>query len=70
MQFGYASITVSDFVLHNGERLEKKGVIPDITVIPKPHEIAADHDPVLAYAITSAGVQITPAVAATILRPR
>jgi C-terminal processing protease CtpA/Prc len=70
MQFGYASITVSDFVLHNGERLEKKGVVPDVTIIPKPGDIAAGYDPVLAYAITSAGVSITPAQAATILAPK
>ena len=70
MRFGEASITVSDFVLPNGERLEKVGVQPDIVVIPTPLQLANGWDPVLAYALTAAGVPTTPAHAATLLKPK
>lgn len=67
MQIAMASITVSDFVLYNGERLEKVGVKPDIVVVPSAADIALGHDPVLAAALAHVGIQATPARAATIL---
>ena len=70
MLFGEASITVSDFVLPSGERLEKVGVLPDVAVIPSPQQIAAGADPVLAYALMTAGVRRTPAEAAMLLRAK
>lgn len=62
-----ASITVSDFVLYNGERLEKSGVQPDIRIIPTAHDIAAGVDPVLAYALRENGIEMTSAQAANLI---
>jgi C-terminal processing protease CtpA/Prc len=62
-----ASITVSDFVLHNGERLEKVGVTPDVVVIPSAAQVASGEDPALAHALGLAGVRITPSQAARII---
>ncbi|MGQ0813489.1 MAG: S41 family peptidase [Gemmatimonadota bacterium] len=66
MTFGEASITVSDFVLHNGERLEKIGVMPDIKVIANAKQIADGDDPVLAHVLSLEGIRATPAQAAKI----
>jgi C-terminal processing protease CtpA/Prc len=62
-----ASITVSDFVLYNGERLEKVGVQPDHQVIPNARQIATGEDPALAQAFGLAGLRITPVQAARII---
>ena len=62
-----ASITVSEFVLYNGERLEKKGVVPDATVVPTAAQIARGEDPALAHAFALAGVRVTPAQAARLI---
>ena len=70
MAYRLASITVSDFVLPNGERLEKVGVVPDVAVIPSPQQLAFGADPVLAYALMTAGVRVTPAEAAMLLRAK
>jgi carboxyl-terminal processing protease len=62
-----ASITVSDFVLHNGERLEKIGVEPDVKIVPTAQDIAAGVDPVLAYALKETGIPMTSAQAARLI---
>lgn len=64
----FAWISVSDFVLFNGERLEKKGVQPDEVLIPTPQQIADGEDPVLARALALSGITITPAQAADLYR--
>ncbi|MGQ0562106.1 MAG: S41 family peptidase [Gemmatimonadota bacterium] len=56
-------VTVSDFVLYNGERLEKLGVIPDIPAIETGRHVAAGGDPVLALALLRSGVRINAAAA-------
>lgn len=65
-----ASITVSDFALYNGERLERIGVAPDVPIIPTAQQIAERHDPVLAYALQQAGISVSPAGAARLLPMR
>jgi carboxyl-terminal processing protease len=62
-----ASITVSDFVLYNGERLEKTCVLPDAHVIPTAAQIASGEDPALAHAFGLAGLRVTPAQAARLI---
>ena len=67
-----ASITVSDFVLPNGERLENVGVTPDVPVVPTAKYLMADTDPVLSYVLLKAGARVPPAAAAGLLmaKPR
>lgn len=65
-----ASISVSDFVLYNGERLEKTGVEPDIPALMNAQHIAAGSDPVLALALLRAGARVSPATAARVLPVR
>ena len=62
-----AYITVSDFVLFNGERLEKRGVTPDIMAVELPCHVAAGGDPVLSLALLRAGVRMPPAMARQIM---
>jgi C-terminal processing protease CtpA/Prc len=65
-----ASITISDFVLHNGERLEKVGVSPDILAVTPAQAIAAGTDPQLSYALLQAGARVSPANAGKLLPVR
>lgn len=65
-----ASISVSDFILYNGERLEKVGVQPDLPALMGAHHIAAESDPVLALALLRAGARVSPAAAARVLPVR
>lgn len=60
-----ASITVADLIMTDGKSLEKVGVIPDETVLPKGPDIAALRDPVMTYAAKQFGVEITPEKAGT-----
>lgn len=62
-----AYVTVSDFVLYNGERLENVGVTPDIPAIETGRHIAAGGDPVLSLALLRAGIRMAPAVAGQLL---
>ena len=55
-----SSITVADFVLFNGERLEGVGVTPDIRAVETPRHVAEGGDPVLTLALLRAGVQLSP----------
>jgi C-terminal processing protease CtpA/Prc len=55
----YASITDADIIMTDGKSLERVGVIPDELRLPTPVELAAKHDPVLAYAASLAGVTIS-----------
>jgi carboxyl-terminal processing protease len=65
-----AAITVSDFALYNGERLEKVGVQPDVPVLIPAEHIAAGTDPVLSLALLRAGARISPANAVKVLPVR
>ncbi len=52
-------ITEADVVMSDGGRLEGVGVTPDELLLPTAADLAAHRDPVLARAITLAGVPIT-----------
>jgi C-terminal processing protease CtpA/Prc len=61
-----ASITISDFVLYNGERLEQVGVKPDVPLVLTAAHIASQTDPILSFALLKAGARVAPATAAKI----
>jgi carboxyl-terminal processing protease len=54
------TITTGDVRMADGASLEKSGVTPDEIVLPRPSDMAADRDPVLARAIALAGGAVTP----------
>ena len=58
--FYATSVTVADVRMSDGGSLEKTGVEPDEVVLPRPSDLAAGRDPVLAHAIGLAGGSITP----------
>ncbi len=64
------SITVSDFWLPGGERLEGVGVTPDEEVLPNGHDLRAGRDPVLARALERLGQSVTPDAAGRLLDRR
>ena len=53
-------ITDADLVMTDGKSLEKLGVTPDENKLPTAKELAANLDPVLAYATSLAGTPISP----------
>jgi C-terminal processing protease CtpA/Prc len=55
-----SSITVADLIMKDGKSLEKTGVVPDVTIIPTGKDLAARRDIVLAQALDSLGIKITP----------
>ena len=61
-----ASVTIADVIMKDGKSLEKVGVRPDITLVPSGKELAAKRDSVLAYALGTLGVDITPEAAGSI----
>ncbi len=63
-------VTIDDVVLTDGTRLEKRGVIPDETVLPSGADLAAGRDPVLARALTRLGRPTGPVEAGRLLPPR
>ena len=62
------SITVGDVRMSDGRSLEKVGVEPDDTLLPRPSDLAAGRDPVLAEAIGRAGGHMTPEEAGRLFR--
>jgi C-terminal processing protease CtpA/Prc len=59
------SITDADIIMGDGNSLEHVGVLPDETRLPSAADLAAKRDPVLSYAASLAGVEISPEKAGT-----
>jgi C-terminal processing protease CtpA/Prc len=57
------SITDADIFMTDGKSLEHVGVAPDEMMLPKAADLAAKHDPILAYAIKLLGGTTTPQLA-------
>jgi len=53
-------VTVADLVMSDGQRLEGKGVVPDVAIVPTGRALAETRDPILAYAAKMDGVQLPP----------
>ena len=54
------SVSVADFVMSDGSRLEGIGVLPDVSVGPTQQAMLDRNDPVLSYAAELLGTPITP----------
>ncbi len=61
--FWGANITNADVIMSDGASLERVGVVPDELMLPKPADMAAKRDLVLARALELAGTNIDPAKA-------
>jgi C-terminal processing protease CtpA/Prc len=57
------SVSIEDIVMADGFSLEKRGVVPDETVLPSASDLAAGRDPALARAAAMAGAKLTPEAA-------
>ena len=55
-----AEITVADFVMSDGGRLEGTGVTPDALILPTGDDLAHLRDPVLSRALAMVGVVVSP----------
>jgi carboxyl-terminal processing protease len=58
--FYAASITDADIIMADGRSLEGTGVTPDTLLLPAGADLAAQRDPVLAYAASLAGLKLEP----------
>ena len=54
------SVTIGDVVMKDGSRLENVGVIPDVPIIPNGSALSKKLDPILGYAATVFGAELTP----------
>ncbi|HYN84544.1 MAG TPA: S41 family peptidase [Pyrinomonadaceae bacterium] len=57
------SITEADVIMSDGRSLERIGVTPDEVRLPTADDLAAGRDPVLAYALSLAGIEVDAAKA-------
>lgn len=57
------SITIADLIMKDGKSLEKIGVTPDVPLIPLGKDIAARKDVVMAKALESLGLNMSPEAA-------
>lgn len=54
------SVTIADVVMRDGSRIENSGVKPDEALIPSGAALAKKTDPVLAFAASKFGVDVSP----------
>jgi len=54
------SVTDADIIMTDGKSLEHVGVTPDEIRLPTAADLAAQRDPVLAYAASLLGITISP----------
>lgn len=52
------SVTSADVIMTDGKSLEHTGVTPDTLALPKPEDLAARRDPVLAQALSLVGIKL------------
>ncbi len=64
------SITVADFIMTDGNRLENIGVTPEEKLLPTAFDLAAKRDPVLARAAEILGFKMTPEEAGQIFEDK
>lgn len=60
------SVTIADLIMADGDSLEKKGVTPDIILTRTGSDLASKRDTVLAKAVESLGLSLTPEAAGAI----
>lgn len=63
-------VSVQDLLMSDGQRLEVRGVEPDVPVLATPRDIVNEHDPALSVALNLVGVILSPADAAQLFRER
>jgi len=61
-----ASVTIANLIMKDGKSLEKVGVTPDILILPTQTDVAANRDIVMAKALETLGIVMTPESAAQV----
>lgn len=64
------NVTEADVVMPDGQRLEKSGVVPDVSIVPSTADLAAGRDPALAKALELAGVPMDASAAGALFPPK
>jgi C-terminal processing protease CtpA/Prc len=64
------AVTDADVVMSDGKTLEWVGVTPDKLMLPAAEDIRKHQDPVLSYAASTAGVELSPEKAGALFAPK